>query len=288
MAKSEEQIKEEFFFYKDENALLKEKLLNSYNQFLAKYREFLKKDYAELTIYEACYSAMEYAVALDEEEGGQFYTELLVNWYEEQLVEFNERVDRTVNDYMVDFVLVNGESEDDEELELGKLLRPVIFDINDWGALLFVDENHLVENDTKGIEHIINTVEMFNFPIYEEEDFASEDEVGETLRATYGNYKKYAELLEESNLIVKPTWKLALDPEFQYDKWTYRPVESPEDALELAMILNQCLERMVYDVDVIHIGLQKAEQVHLFLKENYLDNDKAKEIFKTWVATKGY
>ena len=45
---------------------------------------------------------------------------------------------------------------------------------------------------------------------------------------------------------------------------------------------------MVNDIDVIRIALQKAEQVHLFLKENYLDDDKAKEAFKTWIATKGY
>ena len=178
--------------------------------------------------------------------------------------------------------------EEGGELEYGKILRPVIFDINDWGALLVVGENHLVENDTKGIEHIVNTVEMYNFPIYSEEDFAREDEYGEGLRAEFGNYKKYSELMEQSSLIVKPSWKLALDPEFQYNKWTYRPVESPEDALDLAKSLNEYLERMVNDIEAIRIGLQKSEQVHLFLKENYLDDDKAKEAFKTWIATKGY
>lgn len=286
MAKNDEQIRKEFFFFKNENNLLREKLIGLYNQFLKEYREFLKKDYAELTIYEACFSASQYAVDIDEEEGGQFYTELLVDWYEEQLAEFNERVERTVNDYMVAYY----EEVDKKggELEIGKILRPVIYDLNDWGSLIVVGENHLLENDTKGIEHIVNTVEMYNFPIYAEEDFAREDEYGEGLRAEYGNYKKYSELMEESSLIVKPSWKLALIPDFQYDKWTYRPVESPEDALNLAMCLNEYLERMINDIEVIRIGLQKAEQVHLFLKENYLDDDKAKEAFKTWIATKGY
>lgn len=287
MAKNEDQIKEEFFFYKNENNLLREKLIGLYNQFLKEYREFLSKDYAELTLYDACFSASQYAVDVDGEEGGQFYTELLVDWYEEQLAEFNERVERTVNDYMVVY-LEEVDGEEGGELEFGKILRPVIFDINDWGALLVVGENHLLENDTKGIEHIVNTVEMYNFPIYSEEDFAREDEYGEGLRAEYGNYKKYSELMEQSSLIVKPSWKLALDPEFQYNKWTYRPVESPEDALDLAKSLNEYLERMVNDIEVIRIGLQKAEQAHLFLKENYLDDDKAKEAFKTWIATKGY
>jgi hypothetical protein len=286
MAKNEDQIKEEFFFYKNENNLLREKLIGLYNQFLKEYREFLSKDYAELTLYDACFSASQYAVNVDGEEGGQFYTELLVDWYEEQLAEFNERVERTVNDYMVVYLEVV--DEEGGELEFGKILRPVIFDINDWGALLVVGENHLVENDTKGIEHIVNTVEMYNFPIYSEEDFAREDEYGEGLRAEYGNYKKYSELMEQSSLIVKPSWKLALDPEFQYNKWTYRPVESPEDALDLAKSLNEYLERMVNDIEAIRIGLQKSEQAHLFLKENYLDDDKAKEAFKTWIATKGY
>lgn len=286
MAKNEDQIKEEFFFYKNENNLLREKLIGLYNQFLKEYREFLSKDYAELTLYDACFSASQYAVNVDGEEGGQFYTELLVDWYEEQLAEFNERVERTVNDYMVVYLEVV--DEEGGELEYGKILRPVIFDINDWGALLVVGENHLVENDTKGIEHIVNTVEMYNFPIYSEEDFAREDEYGEGLRAEYGNYKKYSELMEQSSLIVKPSWKLALDPEFQYNKWTYRPVESPEDALDLAKSLNEYLERMVNDIEAIRIGLQKSEQAHLFLKENYLDDDKAKEAFKTWIATKGY
>lgn len=286
MAKNDEQIRKEFFFFKNENNLLREKLIGLYNQFLKEYREFLEKDYAELTIYEACFSASQYAVDIDEEEGGQFYTELLVDWYEEQLAEFNERVERTVNDYMV--VYYEEVDKEGGELEIGKILRPVIYDLNDWGSLIVVGENHLLENDTKGIEHIVNTVEMYNFPIYSEEDFAREDEYGEGLRAEYGNYKKYSELMEESSLIVKPSWKLALIPDFQYDKWTYRPVESPEDALNLAMCLNEYLERMVNDIEAIRIGLQKAEQVHLFLKENYLDDDKAKEAFKTWIATKGY
>lgn len=286
MAKNEDQIKKEFFFYKNENNLLREKLIGLYNQFLKEYREFLSKDYAELILYDACFSASQYAVDVDGEEGGQFYTELLVDWYEEQLAEFNERVERTVNDYMVVYLEVVNEKGG--ELEFGKILRPVIYDINDWGALLMVGENHLLENDTKGIEHIVNTVEMYNFPIYSEEDFAREDEYGEGLRAEYGNYKKYSELMEQSSLIVKPSWKLALDPEFQYNKWTYRPVESPEDALDLAKSLNEYLERMVNDIEVIRIGLQKSEQAHLFLKENYLDDDKAKEAFKTWIATKGY
>lgn len=288
MARNEEQIKEEFFFYKNENNLLREKLIGLYNQFLQEYREFLSKDYAELTLYEACFSASQYAVDVDEEEGGQFYTELLIDWYEEQLADFNERVKRTVKDYVVDNVLATADGEDGEEVELGKYLRPCIFDINDWGTLVVVGENHLVENDTKGIEHIVNTVEMFNFPIYAEEDFAREDEYGEGLRVKYGDYNKYSKLMEESSLIVKPSWKLALIPDFQYHKWTYRPVESPEDALNLAKALNEYLERMVNDIDVIRIALQKAEQVHLFLKENYLDDDKAKEAFKTWIATKGY
>ena len=286
MAKNDEQIRKEPLFFKNENNLLREKLIGLYNQFLKEYREFLEKDYAELTIYEACFSASQYAVDIDEEEGGQFYTELLVDWYEEQLAEFNERVERTVNDYMVAYYEeVDGEGG---KLEIGKFLRPVIYDLNDWGSLIVVGENHLLENDTKGIEHIVNTVEMYNFPIYSEEDFAREDEYGEGLRAEYGNYKKYSELMEESSLIVKPSWKLALIPDFQYDKWTYRPVESPEDALNLAMCLNEYLERMINDIEAIRIGLQKAEQVHLFLKENYLDDDKAKEAFKTWIATKGY
>lgn len=286
MAKNDEQIRKEFFFFKNENNLLREKLIGLYNQFLKEYREFLSKDYAELTLYDACFSASQYAVDVDGEEGGQFYTELLVDWYEEQLAEFNERVERTVNDYMV--VYYEEVDKESGELEFGKILRPVIYDLNDWGSLIVVGENHLLENDTKGIEHIVNTVEMYNFPIYSEEDFAREDEYGEGLRAEYGNYKKYSELMEQSSLIVKPSWKLALDPEFQYNKWTYRPVESPEDALNLAKSLNEYLERMVNDVEAIRIGLQKSEQAHLFLKENYLDDDKAKEAFKTWIATKGY
>lgn len=288
MAKNEEQIREEFFFFKDENNLLREKLIGLYNQFLKEYREFLSKDYAYLTLYDACFSASQYAVNIDEEEGGQFYTELLVDWYEEQLAEFNDRVKRTVHDYMVDTVAVNDDTENDENLDFGVELRPLIFDINNWGSLVFVDENHLVENDTKGIEHIVNTVEMYNFPIYSEEDFAREDEYGQGLRAEYGDYKSYTELMEKSSLIVKPSWKLALIPDFQYNKWTYRPVESPEDALDLAKSLHEYLERMINDVEAIRIGLQKAEQVHLFVKENYLDDDKAKEAFKTWIATKGY
>lgn len=286
MAKNDEQIRKEFFFFKNENNLLREKLIGLYNQFLKEYREFLSKDYAELTLYDACFSASQYAVDVDGEEGGQFYTELLVDWYEEQLAEFNERVERTVNDYMV--VYYEEVDKESGELEFGKILRPVIYDLNDWGSLIVVGENHLLENDTKGIEHIVNTVEMYNFPIYSEEDFAREDEYGEGLRAEYGNYKKYSELMEQSSLIVKPSWKLALDPDFQYDKWTYRPVESPEDALNLAMCLNEYLERMINDIEAIRIGLQKSEQAHLFLKENYLDDDKAKEAFKTWIATKGY
>ena len=288
MAKNEEQIREEFFFFKDENNLLREKLIGLYNQFLKEYREFLSKDYAYLTLYDACFSASQYAVNIDEEEGGQFYTELLVDWYEEQLAEFNDRVKRTVHDYMVDTVAVNDDTENDENLDFGVELRPLIFDINNWGSLVFVDENHLVENDTKGIEHIVNTVEMYNFPIYSEEDFAREDEYGQGLRKEYGDYNKYSKLMEESSLIVKPSWKLALIPDFQYNKWTYRPVESPEDALDLAKSLHEYLERMINDIEVIRIGLQKAEQVHLFVKENYLDDDKAKEAFKTWIATKGY
>ena len=93
-----------------------------------------------------------------------------------------------------------------------------------------------------------------------------EDEYGEGLRVKYGDYKKYSKLMEESSLIVKPSWKLALIPDFQYHKWTYRPVESPEDALNLAKALNEYLERMVNDIDVIRMSLKKAEQVHPVLE----------------------
>lgn len=281
MAKTDAEILEEFLFYKEENVLLRDKVINLYNDFLGKYREFLAKDYAELTIYEAIQAAQEYAIAKDEEEGGSFYTELLADWYDEQVADWKERLKGMIDDYMIETVSV---IDEEESVDWGEYIRPVIYDVNDWGYLLSVGDKHLVENDTKGLEHIVMTVEYFNFPIYSEEDFNNTEE----LKDFYKNYKRYEELLLKNNITATDTWKFALDPDFQYDKWAGRKVNSPEDALTLAHYLNQCLNRIESDLDEIQVGLQKAEQLHLYLKENYLDEGKSAQAFKTWISTKGY
>ena len=101
MAKTEEQIKEEFLFIVENNKELLENVIASYNNFLAEYRKFLEKDYATLTIYEAIESAESYALEKDEEEGGTFYAELLTDWYDEQVLEWKKRLDGLKNDYMM-------------------------------------------------------------------------------------------------------------------------------------------------------------------------------------------
>ena len=93
MAKTEEQIKEEFLFIVENNKELLEKVIVSYNNFLVEYRKFLEKDYATLTIYESIESAENYAIQKDEEEGGTFYVELLTDWYDEQVLEWKKRLD---------------------------------------------------------------------------------------------------------------------------------------------------------------------------------------------------
>lgn len=279
MAKTEEQIKEEFLFTVETNKELLEKVIASYNDFLAEYRKFLEQDYAELTIYEAIETAQDYALQKDEEEGGTFYAELLADWYDEQVLEWKKRLDGLKNDYMIETVSV---IDPEDGVDWGDYVRPVIYDIKDWGNLVVPDENHLVENDVKGLEHIIFTVEYFNFPIYSKEDFDSSEE----LQEFYKSYKRYEKLLRESNITATGTWKFALNPQFSYDRWSGRKVANPEDMLTLSQYLNQCLQRMENDVEEIMTGLKKSEQAHLYLKETYYG--KAEQLFKTWVSTKGY
>lgn len=281
MAKTEEQIKEEFLFIVENNKELLEHVIASYNNFLAEYRKFLEKDYAELTIYEAIESAESYALEKDEEEGGTFYAELLTDWYDEQVLEWKNRLDGLKNDYMIESVPV---IDPEDNVDWGDYVRPVIYDITDWGFLVVPDEKHLVENDIKGLEHIIYTVEYYNFPIYSEEDFNKSEE----LQEYYKSYKRYETLLRENNITATDTWKFALNPDFTYDKWAGRKVTTPEDTLTLAQYLNQCLQRISNDIEEMLTSVAKSEQAHLYLKETYYDDNKAEQLFKTWIATKGY
>lgn len=281
MAKTEEQIKEEFLFIVENNKEMLEKVIASYNNFLAEYRKFLEKDYAELTIYEAIESAESYALEKDEEEGGTFYAELLTDWYDEQVLEWKNRLDGLKNDYMIESVPV---VDPEDNVDWGDYVRPVIYDITDWGFLVVPDENHLVENDIKGLEHIVYTVEYYNFPIFSEEDFNKSEE----LQEYYKSYKRYETLLRENNITATDTWKFALNPDFTYDKWAGRKVTTPEDTLTLAQYLNQCLQRISNDIEEMLTSVAKSEQAHLYLKETYYDDNKAEQLFKTWIATKGY
>ena len=281
MAKTEEQIKEEFLFIVENNKEMLEKVIASYNNFLAEYRKFLEKDYATLTIYEAIESAESYALEKDEEEGGTFYAELLTDWYDEQVLEWKNRLDGLKNDYMIESVPV---IDPEDNVDWGDYVRPVIYDITDWGFLVVPDEKHLVENDIKGLEHIIYTVEYYNFPIYSEEDFNKTEE----LQEYYKSYKRYEALLRENNITATDTWKFALNPDFTYDKWAGRKVTTPEDTLTLAQYLNQCLQRISNDIEEMLTSVAKSEQAHLYLKETYYDDNKAEQHFKTWIATKGY
>lgn len=281
MAKTEEQIKEEFLFIVDNNKELLEHVIASYNNFLAEYRKFLEKDYAELTIYEAIESAESYALEKDEEEGGTFYAELLTDWYDEQVLEWKNRLDGLKNDYMIESVPV---IDPEDNVDWGDYVRPVIYNITDWGFLVVPDENHLVENDIKGLEHIVYTVEYYNFPIFSEEDFNKSEE----LQEYYKSYKRYEALLRENNITATDTWKFALNPDFTYDKWAGRKVTTPEDTLTLAQYLNQCLQRISNDIEEMLTSVAKSEQAHLYLKETYYDDNKAEQHFKTWIATKGY
>lgn len=281
MAKTEEQIKEEFLFIVENNKELLENVIASYNNFLAEYRKFLEKDYATLTIYEAIESAESYALEKDEEEGGTFYAELLTDWYDEQVLEWKKRLDGLKNDYMIESVPV---IDPEDNVDWGDYVRPVIYDITDWGFLVVPDEKHLVENDIKGLEHIVYTVEYYNFPIYSEEDFNKSEE----LQEYYKSYKRYEALLRENNITATDTWKFALNPNFTYDKWAGRKVTTPEDTLTLAQYLNQCLQRISNDIEEMLTSVAKSEQAHLYLKETYYDDNKAEQHFKTWIATKGY
>lgn len=281
MAKTEEQIKEEFLFIVENNKELLENVIASYNNFLAEYRKFLEKDYATLTIYEAIESAVDYVLQKDDEEGGSFYVELLVDWYDEQVLEWKKRLDGLKNDYMIESVPV---IDPEDNVDWGDYVRPVIYNITDWGFLVVPDENHLVENDIKGLEHIVYTVEYYNFPIYSEEDFNQSEE----LQKYYKSYKQYEALLRENNITATDTWKFALNPDFTYDKWAGRKVTTPEDTLTLAQYLNQCLQRISNDIEEMLTSVAKSEQAHLYLKETYYDDNKAEQLFKTWIATKGY
>jgi hypothetical protein len=281
MAKTEEQIKEEFLFIVENNKEMLENVIASYNNFLAEYRKFLEKDYAELTIYEAIESAESYALEKDEEEGGTFYAELLTDWYDEQVLEWKKRLDGLKDDYMIESVPV---IDPEDNVDWGDYVRPVIYDITDWGFLVVPDENHLVENDIKGLEHIVYTVEYYNFPIYSQEDFDKSEE----LQEYYKSYKRYEALLRENNITATDTWKFALNPNFTYDKWAGRKVTTPEDTLTLAQYLNQCLQRISNDIEEMLTSVAKSEQAHLYLKETYYDDNKAEQLFKTWIATKGY
>lgn len=281
MAKTEEQIKEEFLFIVENNKEMLEKVIASYNNFLAEYRKFLEKDYATLTIYEAIESAESYALEKDEEEGGTFCAELLTDWYDEQVLEWKNRLDGLKNDYMIESVPV---VDPEDNVDWGDYVRPVIYDITDWGFLVVPDENHLVENDIKGLEHIVYTVEYYNFPIFSEEDFNKSEE----LQEYYKSYKRYETLLRENNITATDTWKFALNPDFTYDKWAGRKVTTPEDTLTLAQYLNQCLQRISNDIEEMLTSVAKSEQAHLYLKDTYYDDNKAEQLFKTWIATKGY
>ena len=281
MAKTEEQIKEEFLFIVENNKEMLENVIASYNNFLAEYRKFLEKDYAELTIYEAIESAESYALQKDEEEGGTFYVELLTDWYDEQVLEWKKRLDGLKDDYMIESVPV---IDPEDNVDWGDYVRPVIYDITDWGFLVVPDENHLVENDIKGLEHIVYTVEYYNFPIYSQEDFDKSEE----LQEYYKSYKRYEALLRENNITATDTWKFALNPNFTYDKWAGRKVTTPEDTLTLAQYLNQCLQRISNDIEEMLTSVAKSEQAHLYLKETYYDDNKAEQLFKTWIVTKGY
>lgn len=281
MAKTEEQIKEEFLFIVENNKELLEHVIASYNNFLAEYRKFLEKDYATLTIYEAIESAESYALEKDEEEGGTFYVELLTDWYDEQVLEWKKRLDGLKNDYMIESVPV---IDPEDNVDWGDYVRPVIYDITAWGFLVVPDENHLVENDIKGLQHIVYTIEYYNFPIYSEEDFNKSEE----LQEYYKSYKRYEALLRENNITATDTWKFALNPDFTYDKWAGRKVTTPEDTLTLAQYLNQCLQRISNDIEEMMTSVAKSEQAHLYLKETYYDDNKAEQLFKTWIATKGY
>ena len=281
MAKTEEQIKEEFLFIVENNKELLENVIASYNNFLAEYRKFLEKDYATLTIYEAIESAESYALEKDEEEGGTFYAELLTDWYDEQVLEWKNRLDGLKNDYMIESVPV---IDPEDNVDWGDYVRPVIYDITDWGFLVVPDEKHLVENDIKGLEHIVYTVEYYNFPIYSEEDFNKTEE----LQEYYKSYKRYEALLRENNITATDTWKFALNPDFTYDKWAGRKVTTPEDTVTLAQYLNQCLQRISNDIEEMLTSVAKSEQAHLYLKDTYYDDNKAEQLFKTWIATKGY
>lgn len=281
MAKTEEQIKEEFLFIVENNKEMLENVIASYNNFLAEYRKFLEKDYATLTIYEAIESAESYALEKDEEEGGTFYAELLTDWYDEQVLEWKKRLDGLKNDYMIESVPV---IDPEDNVDWGDYVRPVIYDITDWGFLVVPDENHLVENDIKGLQHIVYTIEYYNFPIYSEEDFNKSEE----LQEYYKSYKRYEALLRENNITATDTWKFALNPNFTYDKWAGRKVTTPEDTLTLAQYLNQCLQRISNDIEEMLTSVAKSEQAHLYLKETYYDDNKAEQHFKTWIATKGY
>lgn len=281
MAKTEEQIKEEFLFIVENNKEMLENVIASYNNFLAEYRKFLEKDYATLTIYEAIESAESYALEKDEEEGGTFYAELLTDWYDEQVLEWKKRLDGLKNDYMIESVPV---IDPEDNVDWGDYVRPVIYDITDWGFLVVPDENHLVENDIKGLQHIVYTIEYYNFPIYSEEDFNKSEE----LQEYYKSYKRYEALLRENNITATDTWKFALNPDFTYDKWAGRKVTTPEDTLTLAQYLNQCLQRISNDIEEMMTSVAKSEQAHLYLKETYYDDNKAEQHFKTWIATKGY
>ena len=281
MAKTEEQIKEEFLFIVENNKEMLEKVIASYNNFLAEYRKFLEKDYATLTIYEAIESAESYALDKDEEEGGTFYAELLTDWYDEQVLEWKNRLDGLKNDYMIESVPV---IDPEDNVDWGDYVRPVIYDITDWDFLVVPDEKHLVEDDIKGLEHIVYTVEYYNFPIYSEEDFNKTEE----LQEYYKSYKRYETLLRENNITATDTWKFALNPDFTYDKWAGRKVTTPEDTLTLAQYLNQCLQRISNDIEEMMTSVAKSEQAHLYLKETYYDDNKAEQLFRTWIATKGY
>lgn len=281
MAKTEEQIKEEFLFIVENNKEMLENVIASYNNFLAEYRKFLEKDYAELTIYEAIESAESYALQKDEEEGGTFYAELLTDWYDEQVLEWKKRLDGLKEDYMIESVPV---VDPEDNVDWGDYVRPVIYDITDWGFLVVPDEKHLVENDIKGLEHIVYTVEYYNFPIYSQEDFDKSEE----LQEYYKSYKRYEALLRENNITATDTWKFALNPNFTYDKWAGRKVTTPEDTLTLAQYLNQCLQRISNDIEEMLTSVAKSEQAHLYLKETYYDDNKSEQLFKTWIATKGY
>jgi len=166
MAKTEEQIKEEFLFIVENNKEMLEKVIASYNNFLAEYRKFLQKDYAELTIYEAIESAESYALEKDEEEGGTFYAELLTDWYDEQVLEWKNRLDGLKNDYMIESVPV---IDPEDNVDWGDYVRPVIYDITDWGALHFYYGSaahfyqyisYMFLHSTDSLMHILNNMFM--------------------------------------------------------------------------------------------------------------------------------